>query len=159
MGTETIDHNTLARLVEAGAVRAAHVVGQKGGWGLILKYGMAERALAASRSRQVRIFKKLETVVAYLKGVGIVRFDVDAAGFDPAQVKTYSRPDRSEALRRAHEAAAHDQWFREAVAQGLAEADDPNTTWVPDEDVKRQSAERRAGWARRAAAQAEGSTA
>jgi len=29
MGTETIDHNTLARLVEAGAVRAAHVVGQK----------------------------------------------------------------------------------------------------------------------------------
>ena len=159
MGLETIDHNTLARLAEAGAVRAAHVVGQAGGWGVVLKYGMAERALAASRSRQVRIFKKLETVVAYLKGVGIVRFDVDAADFDPAQVKTYSRPDRAEALRRAHEAAAHDQWFREEVRQGLAEADDPDTKWLPDEAVKRQSAERRAEWASRAAVQAEGGAA
>ena len=159
MSAETIDHHTLARLVEAGAVRAAHVVGQKGGWGVILKYGMAERALAASRSRQVRIFKRLETVVAYLKGVGIVRFDVDAADFDPAQVKTYSRPDRAEALKRAHGAAAHDLWFREEVRRGLAEADDPKTKWIPDEDVKRQSAERRAEWAKRAAVRAEGGAA
>ena len=28
--SETIDHGTLSRLVEAGAVRAAHVVGQPG---------------------------------------------------------------------------------------------------------------------------------
>ncbi len=131
MSVETIDHNTLSRLVEAGAVRAAHVVGQKGGWGVVLKYGMAERALAASRSRQVRIFKKLETVVAYLKGVGIVRFDVDAADFDPAQVKTYNRPDRAEALKRAHEAAEHDAWFREQVQQALDEADKPDAVFIP----------------------------
>jgi hypothetical protein len=31
MPAETIDHATLARLVDAGAVRIAHVVGQQGG--------------------------------------------------------------------------------------------------------------------------------
>ena len=44
MTTETIDHGTLSRLVEAGAIRAAHVIGQAGGWALSVKYGMAEGA-------------------------------------------------------------------------------------------------------------------
>ena len=106
MSTETIDHNTLARLIEAGAVRATHVVGKTGGWGVIIQYGKAERSLAATRSRQERLFKRLETVVAYLKDLGISHFDVDAASYDPASIKTYSRPDRSVAMKRAHDAAA-----------------------------------------------------
>ena len=32
-----IDHNTLARLVEADAVRGTHIVGKPGGWGVIVK--------------------------------------------------------------------------------------------------------------------------
>lgn len=152
MTTETIDHNTLARLVEAHAVRGAHVIGQPGGWGVIVKYGATERPLAATRSREVRVFKKLETLVGYLMGVGISRFDVDAANFDPQTVATYSRPDASEALKRAHAAAAHDKWFREQVAQGIKEADDPATHWVSNETVKVESAQRRAAWRKRATA-------
>lgn len=30
MNTQTIDHTTLSRLAEAGAVRSAHIVGQAG---------------------------------------------------------------------------------------------------------------------------------
>jgi hypothetical protein len=48
---ETIDHTTLTRLVEAGAVRGADVIGQPGGWGVVVKYGMTERALAVRRGR------------------------------------------------------------------------------------------------------------
>lgn len=135
MSTETIDHNTLARLVEAGAVRAAHVIGQVGGWGVLIKYGMVERPLSATRSRQVRIFKKLETVVSYLKDLGISRFDVDAANYDANTMKTHARPDSSEQMKRAHEAAAHDQWFRAQVEQAISEADDPNTQWVSNEEA------------------------
>jgi hypothetical protein len=149
---ETIDHNTLARLVEAHAVRGAHVIGRPGGWGVIVRYGSTERPLAATRSREVRLFKKLETLVGYLKGVGISRFDVDAENFDPHTVTTYSRPDASESLKRAHAAAAHDKWFREQVAQGIKEADDPATQWVSNETVKAESAKRRAAWSKRAAA-------
>ena len=136
MIADTIDHNTLTKLVEAGAVRAAHVIGQSGGWGVMIRYGMLERPLAASRSKQLRTFKKLETLVAYLKDIGISRFDVDASQYDPATLKTYSRPDRAEAMKKAHEAAAYDLWFREQVEQALKEANDPNTVWIPHEAVK-----------------------
>ena len=153
MTTETIDHNTLARLVEAQAVRGARVIGQPGGWGVVVKHGRTERPLAATRSREVRVFKKLETLVSYLKEIGISRFDVDAVNFDPQTVSTYSRPDASKALKRAHAAAAHDKWFREQVAQALKEAEDPATQWVSNETVKAESARRRAAWRKRGATQ------
>lgn len=136
MASETIDHNTLSRLVEAGAVRGAHVIGQVGGWGVMIRYGMLERPLAATRSKKIRTFKKLETLVAYLKEIGISRFDVDATQYDPATVQTYTRPDRAEAMRQAHEAVEHDKWFREQVELGLKEADDPNAIWVSHDVVE-----------------------
>ena len=134
MTTETIDHTTLSRLAEAGAVRSAHVVGQAGGWGILVKYGMTERALAAQRSHQVRIFRKFETLVSYLKGVGIARFDVDAANFDADSLKTTrSRPDQSAALKKAHEAAAHSKWLKEQVQAAI---DDPRPSIEHDQVMK-----------------------
>jgi hypothetical protein len=148
---ETIDHGTLARLVEAGAVRGAHIIGQSGGWAVLVKYGMTERALAAQRSRQVRLFRKFETLVSYLKDLGIARFDVDAAAYDPDTLKTTRRPDRTEALKRAHEAAAHDAWFREQVEVAITEADSPTAEWVSNEDAKASWAKKRAELAKRVA--------
>ncbi len=148
---ETIDHGTLARLVEAGAVRGAHIIGQSGGWAVLVKYGMTERALAAQRSRQVRLFRKFETLVSYLKDLGIARFDVDAAGYDSETIKTARRPDRTDALKRAHEAAAHDAWFREQVDVAIAEADSPEAEWVSSEDAKTSWAKKRAELAKRVA--------
>ena len=145
MSAETIDHNTLARLVEAGAVQGAHVIGQVGGWAILIKYGLLERALATTRSKKIRTFKKLETLVAYLKTIGINRFDVDAAQYDPATVQTYTRPDRTEAMRQAQEAVAHDQWFRAQVEQGVQEADDPNTVWIAHDEAKAATQRQRAG--------------
>ena len=146
MTTDTIDHSTLTRLVEAHAVRGAHVVGRPGGWGVVVKHGRTEHALATTRSREVRVFKKLETLVGYLKGIGISRFDVDAVNFDPRTVSTYSRPDASAALKLAHSAAVHDKWFRAQVEQGLKEANDVGIQWVSNEEVKAESAKRRAQW-------------
>ena len=140
MSVETIDHGTLSRLVEAGAVRGAHVVGQDGGWAVVVKFGMIERPLAAQRSRQVRMFRKLETLVSYLKDVGIGRFDVDAINYDPASQKTAKRPDRSAALKRAHAAAAYDTWFR---VQVHASIDDPRPS-IANEDVREAFTKRKA---------------
>ena len=151
MSAETIDHTTLTRLVEAKAVRAAHVIGQPGGWSIVVKYGMTERPLAATRSREVRIFKKLETLVGYLKDLGVSRFDVNAADYDPEGGKTVARPDTSAVLKRAHEAAAHDKWFREQVADAIAEADAPGAEWVPHEVVKADMAKQRAALQKRIA--------
>jgi hypothetical protein len=138
MTSETIDHPTLVNLVEVGAVRGAHVVGQPGGWAIIVRYGPAERTLAAQRSRRVRLFKKMEALVSYLRGVGISTFDVDAANYAADIPSSRKRPDRAAALRRAHEAAEHDKWFREQVEIGVAEADAPGAVWIPHEEVMRE---------------------
>lgn len=148
--TQTIDHATLARLVEAGAVRAAHVIGQEGGWGLIVNYGTLERPLAAQRSGKVRLFRKLETVTTYLQEIGIHRFDVDASRYAAGEGVPHKRPDRAEALRRAHEAAAHDRWFREQVQQALDEADKPDAVFIPHEVVAAEWETKRAELLRRA---------
>ena len=87
---ETIDHVTLSRLVEANAVNGANIIGQPGGWGVVIKYGMAERALAAKHG-SVRIFRKFETLVGYLKGIGVTKYQVDATGFDPGALKITHR--------------------------------------------------------------------
>jgi len=39
------------------------------------------------------------------------------------------------AMKRAHEAAAHDRWFRSQVEEALREADDPSTLSIPHEQV------------------------
>ena len=130
-----IDHATLSRLAEAGAIDKTLVVGQLGGWSIVVRYGKSEHSLAAQRSRQVRLFKRMETLVSYLKDVGISQFDVDAADYAAESSK---RPDRADALKRAHEAAEHDRWFREQVEIGLREADDPNTVWISNEDANKE---------------------
>lgn len=143
MTHETIDHTTLTHLVEAGAVRGADVIGQPGGWAVVIKYGMTERVLAARRGA-VRSFKKFDTLVGYLKGIGIVEYRVNAANFDPTMLKaSTARPDSAQRLKHAHEAAAYDKWFRAQVDEGLAEADDPNTVMVPHAEVKKDMAKQR----------------
>ena len=137
MTTGTIDHATFAKLAEAGAVRSAHIVGQPGGWGVLVKDGKTERALAAQRSRQVRIFRKFETLVGYLKGVGIARFDVDAARWDAVSSTSRTRPDASEAMKKAHQAAAYDKWLKAEIQAAI---DDPRPSIGHDQVMKNVTA-------------------
>lgn len=138
MTMQMIDHATLAHLIDTGAVHAARVVGQSGGWAVQIQYGTSLGQLAAQRSRQVRLFKKLETLVAYLKGLGLVSFVVDAEKFElPA---THSRPDRAHALKTVHAAAAYDQWFRQQVQSSI---DDPRPS-MADEEARRLFATKKA---------------
>jgi ribonuclease HI len=140
---DTIDHTTLTHLVEAGAVRGAEVIGQPGGWGVVIKYGKTERALAARRGA-VRNFKKFETLVSYLKAIGIAEYRVNAANYDPVATKARTtRPDATARLKNAHQAAAYNKWFMEQVEAGLKEADDPNTVMVPHATVKKDMAKQR----------------
>ena len=118
---DTIDHTTLARLVQAGAVRGTDVIGHGSGWGVVVKYGMTESALAARRGA-VRTFRKFETLVSYLKEIGISQYNVNATDFDPLAIKSSRiRPDASERMRSAFEAKAHNDWLREKVADSLAD--------------------------------------
>jgi hypothetical protein len=128
---DTIDQTTLERLVEANSVRGANVIAQAGGWGVVIQYGMTERVLAVRRGN-VRIWAKLETLVAFLRRVGIARFHVDATGYDEHAKPVRERVDASERMRAAHEAAANDKRFREQVQESL---DDPRPN-LPHAEVQ-----------------------
>ena len=64
---------------------------------MVTQYGMTERVLAARRGA-VRVFRKFETLVGYLKDLGISQFSVNAADFDVGRVQ---RPPDAARLRRA----------------------------------------------------------
>ncbi len=134
MSTEMIDHTTLTKLAEAGDVRSVHVIGQEGGWGILVKYGTTERILAAQRSQKVRVFRKLESLVEYLRGVGFPRFDVDAVNYDQRSTTTARRPDRAAAMKDAHAAAAYAKWLKAEVQEAI---DDTSPT-IPHGEAMRQ---------------------
>jgi hypothetical protein len=137
----TIDHLTLERLVEAGAVREANVVGQPGGRGVVIQCGMTARALAAKRGA-VRIFRKFETLVGYLKSIGIAKYQVDASQFDPVALKTErKRTDAAERMTNAHEAAAYKGWLSQEVQDAI---DDPRPSVSHEQVVDEWQKERAA---------------
>lgn len=142
----TIDHATLARMFEAGVIRGVSIVGQSGGWGVVIQYGTTESVLAAKRGA-VRIFRTFETLVAYLRGIGIATYQVDASQFDPEALKIgRKRADAAERMKNAHEAAAYEGWLTQQIQAAI---DDPRPS-VPHSDVAAEWAAERAALLKRA---------
>lgn len=152
--TQTVDTPMARRLVEAMAIQGASIIGQPGGWSVMLKLGTAEKPLGVQRTDKPRTWRSLDRCVDYLKNeLNLARFDLlDATLHSDAEVAGKSRSDAAERMRHAHQAAAYDKWFRAEVAQGIQEADNPATPWVSNEAVMADSAERRAQWLKRAQA-------
>lgn len=142
LALETIDQATLVNLIQAGAVHGANVIGQPGGWEVVVKYGRVQKALSVKRGK-VRIFRKLDTLDGFLRGLGLMHYEVDGSQYDPA-TNLRTNVAASERLKKAHGAAAYDRWFSAEIDQAIKEADDPATKWVSNEDSK-------AGWAKRRA--------
>jgi hypothetical protein len=92
--------------------------------------------LVATRTKQPRRFTDLRKAMLLLRAMGIASVQVDATHWKPDEgVAGTPRPDRSEAMKRAHEAAAHDRWFRAQVEEALRDANDPATVSFPHEQV------------------------
>lgn len=148
MTTQTIDrpidHGTLSHLIETGAVEDAHVVGGAGGWHLTVRAGNHRSyVLTAQRAHEApRVFKKMDTLISYLHKLGIHQFGVDSAAYAP--LRTTQRPDRSAALKEAHEAAARERHIRETIEARVRHADSPDAEWVSHADVKQRREQRRA---------------
>ena len=137
MNAETITHTTLKELVEAGAIRRACAVAFGDRWGLVFSYGGVEKTLRSKNGHNVRNWANLNSVAKYLAELGIRKFETDATNYDPNQ-KTLTRPDKSVALKKAHQAAEYDKWFREQVQAAI---DDPRPSVPHDEAVRKMEAE------------------
>lgn len=146
MSEQTIDTALAKRLAEAGALHGAAIIGKPGGWSVVLKLGGQQKLLGAQRADKPRIWRSLDRCVEYLRSeLSIVRLDsLDASNYRANDVERTSREDTADRMRRTHEAAAHDKWFRAQVEQAIVEADDPGTEWISHEDAKASWAKKRA---------------
>ena len=102
----------------------------------MLKTGIQEKPLGSQKQDKPRTWRSLDTLTEYLrKDLSIVRIDgIDATHHSSADVHRPGRPDAAARMKRAHEAAAYDAWFRAQVDAGIKEADDPATQWVSHEE-------------------------
>lgn len=142
MSANCIDTGMAKRMVEAAAVRGASIVGQPGGWSVMIKIGLQEKPLGVQRTDKPRVWRSLDRCVDYLKNeLRLVRFDMlDASNHSEVALSANTRKDTSERMRRAHEAAAYDAWFRKQVQEGI---DDPRPA-IPHEEVFKHFEARRA---------------
>ncbi len=156
MSEHTIDTAMAKRMVEAAAIRGASIIGQPGGWSVMLSLGMSEKPLGTQRTDKPRLWRSLDRCIDYLKNeLHIARFDMlDATNYSVIAIAGKSRGDTATRMRHAHEAAAHDKWFRAQVEICIQEADDPNTTWVSHEEAKVSWAKKRAELVKRIEADA-----
>jgi hypothetical protein len=101
----------------------------------------------AIHGKAARGFRDPGKAIVFLHDLGARTVAVDMSAWRPQR----RRPASLEPELDDEQAAAYDAWFRAEVEQGLKEADDPNTIWVTNEEVRRKSAERRARWLAQAA--------
>jgi hypothetical protein len=148
---DIIDGKAVQSLVAARAVRGATVLGQKGGWAILIRYGALERAVAAQRARKPRLWRNLASAAAFVRDeLGVARFEVDAQAYEP-DPGARRRPDQAERLRKQREAAEHDLWFRAEVRKTLDRIDAGEIGFVDEDDWAERAAEKRAELSRRAA--------
>ena len=98
MQHQVIKEPTLRELIASGAVRSAVVVAKGPGFALLMQCGENLRSLA-NKQGEPRLFASMDTVVPFLKKLGLTRFEVDVTGHEPGRLRK-ARPDRSEALKR-----------------------------------------------------------
>jgi predicted transcriptional regulator len=136
--TDIVDGQVVRNLVEARALQGATILGQPGGWAVVVRYGSTERAVAAQRARKARLWRNLNTAATYVSDeLGLPRFEVDTTDHQPDAIER-RRPDSSERLRKQREAAEYDAWFRTMAQEGIEAAD--RGEFVPEEEVRERFA-------------------
>ncbi|HEX7386931.1 MAG TPA: hypothetical protein VF285_06600 [Castellaniella sp.] len=149
MHTYTIGTDVARQLVRANAVAGAAIVGQPGGWSVMLQVGTTKKLLGTQRSDKARTWRSLDSCVQYLRDeLSIVNIDhLDATNYTRDGSARVQRPDTTARLKQAHEAAAYDRRFRASVQAGI---DDPHPN-ISGEEVDAHFAKKRADLRKRIA--------
>ncbi|MEO7579334.1 MAG: hypothetical protein ABIT83_17125, partial [Massilia sp.] len=67
MSEHIIDTAMAKRLAAAGAIHGVAIVGQPGGWSVMLIFGKTEKPLGAQRTDKPRLWRSLDRCIEYLK--------------------------------------------------------------------------------------------
>lgn len=114
----------LRATVSTGGVVGVTLKGHGGGFFLKIATRSGHDAiLSKARSTEPRRFGSPTSALGVLRELGIAVVQLDATDWNPDQKDmSQSRQDRSQAMRKAHEAAAYSKWV---AAELQASIDDP----------------------------------
>jgi asparagine synthetase A len=144
-----LDGKAVKKLAIAHALTGATVLGQPGGFAVLVKYGAVERAVAAQRSGRMRIWRNLNTAAAYVRDeLGLVRFEIDMTAHDLAAIER-KRPDTAARQRQLHAADEHGAWFRSQVQKAIDGIEDGSNRAIPEDEWAERSRLKRAELQRR----------
>lgn len=123
-------HLTLDQLrttTETGGVLSVSIVAQGGVFHIEAETRKGGAVLTKARSPDLRLFRDATKALALLRELGIREARVDTRNWRPEQADPGRpiRPDRSQSMKAAHEAAE----LKRTLEAALREADDPNTAW------------------------------
>ncbi len=117
MSHAPIKMETLREMVSAGAVKAATILGQKGGYTVLASIGMQDRPLA-TKFGEVRMFASTDTAVKALRDAGLARFTLDVTNYQEGLLRA-PRPDVRKRAQEATAALEHTRWMHDQVAPVL----------------------------------------
>lgn len=87
----------IRELIGIGSSVRVTIAGREKGFALVFHVGNADKTLVTSRGI-VRLFASLDTAAAFVRDLGLPRFQVDMTSHQPGRLRS-ARPDRSAALR------------------------------------------------------------
>ena len=103
MAKETINHNALTHLIDAGAIESAVASAEGDIWRLTILSGETQKIVMAKNSGKPRVWRKLDTLAKYLQKLGLNKFEIDVTHYN-AEEKSLRRPDSAATLKKTHEA-------------------------------------------------------
>ncbi|HRO58205.1 MAG TPA: hypothetical protein PK177_03405 [Burkholderiaceae bacterium] len=125
---------------QAGGVSSVTLKGRGGTFFVqIATRNGSEAVLAKARSSEPRYFGNPAAALNVLRDVGITTGQFDATDWNPADREPVARSSdgRAQALRRAHEAAAYNDWLAAEIQEAI---DDPRPSIPHDEVMARMDA-------------------
>lgn len=131
-----MQHYTLDQfraLTESGGIIAVTLRGDGGSFHIEAETLRGDAVLVPQRSNHPRRFADPRRALALLQQIGISEARIDAHNWHPEQAEQEKsvRPDRSEQMRAAHEAAE----LKRVLEERIRLAADPQAVWHEAEDV------------------------
>jgi hypothetical protein len=147
--TSTLNLNQFRSAFQTGGLRSISLQASGGQFFVTARPQSGDPVtLTTTQGKKPRSFRNPAKALEVLHRMGAHKVEVDLSAWAPDQVDSEDskRPDTALRQRRAHQAAAHDNWFREQVHASLLEADSVDVAWESQADVKAQSTKKRAAW-------------
>lgn len=145
---QTMTLEQLRATTDAGGVLGVTLKAQGGAFYVNIETRRGEAVFVNTKEKKPRKFIDPRKAMMLLREIGLRTMRINAEQWRPEEIEfeKRQRPDSAELLKKKHQAADYDTWFRNQVEGALAKADSPEAVWVSSDAMKSRSEGFRQKW-------------